>query len=473
MTKRIQRNENFLPIDELPSAAGAVARSAGVNGRLPDIGDCQMSESANNIPLEGTCTLAPTLVRDASPTVNCATLPARGQQPTSERGSMARRRYQKGCVFLIGNTWYGKYREDVIGLDQIVRRKQVTVTLGAKKDIATKPLAQRRMEMILARINSPDYRPGRFAKVEEFAPIWSEQILAGRKSSTIRATNSHFKVHIIPYFGKRGLDEIGVEAQQVFVTRLVKAGLSRKTVLNVLSTLSSMLETAKIWGYVCQRVDYSNIVLPSYKVRIEARFFTSEELGKIIAAAPEPYKTMFTVLAMTGTRAGEMLGLQWPDVDFERELLHIRRSAWYGHVQTTKGRTSTAPLPLPEHLAEALRKYREQWRPNPNGFLFVTRNNRPPSSNKVVEYGLWPVLDALKIPRCGLHAFRHTHTSLLLDSGATPKVVQEQLRHADPRVTLGLYGHVLGHARRDAVEKVASLVFRNVPKPVEEGEYIQ
>jgi integrase len=387
---------------------------------------------------------------------------------------MARRRYQKGCVFLIGNTWYGKYREDVIGPGQIVRRKQVTVTLGKKKDIATKHLAERRMEIILARINSPDYRPGRFAKVEEFVPIWKEQVLAGRKSSTIPSENSHLKVHIIPHFAKRGLDEIGVEAQQVFVRTLVKAGLSRKMVLNILSTLSSMMKTAKSWGYVCQRVDYANLVLPCDEVKNEARFFTLEQLGKVIATAPEPCKTMFTVLAMTGMRPGEMLGLQWPDIDLAKRLIHIRRSAWYGKVQTTKSRTSTAPVPLPEPLAVVLQAYKEQWwRPNPQGFLFVTRNNRPPSSNKVVEYGLWPVLDALKIPRCGLHSFRHTHTSLLLDSGATPKVVQEQLRHADPRVTLDVYGHILGDARRDAVDKVASIVFQNVPKSVQEGKYIQ
>jgi hypothetical protein len=51
---------------------------------------------------------------------------------------MAPRRFQKGCVFLIGNTWYGKYREDVIGADGTVRRKQPTVTLGTKKEIPTK-----------------------------------------------------------------------------------------------------------------------------------------------------------------------------------------------------------------------------------------------------------------------------------------------------------------------------------------------
>src|SRR6266704_1256802 len=94
-----------------------------------------------------------------------------------------------------------------------------------------------------------------------------------------------------------------------------------------------------------------------------------------------------------------------------------------------------------------------------------TTPGRPPSSNKVVEYRLWTILDALGIPRCGLHAFRHSHTALLLDSGATPKVVQRQLRHADARTTLEIYGHLVGDAHRDAVENVASILDCNGPKP--------
>jgi integrase len=361
----------------------------------------------------------------------------------------------------------------MIGANGQTRRKQVTVTLGSKKDIPTKPLAKRRMEIILARINSAEYRPGRFAKMDEFAVLWQEQVLVGKKRSTIRAAKSHLGVHILPHFGKRGLDEIGIEAQQVFVTKLATANLSRKMVKNVTSTLSSMLEIAKAWGYVCQPVDYKRLAFPTEEVQAEARFFTLEEVGKIIAAAREPYKTMFLVLAMTGMRAGEMLGLQWQDIDFDRGLLYIRRSAWYGRVQTVKNKTSEGILPLPHVLAKALQDYREQWKANPDGFLFVTRNRRPPSSNKVVEYGLWPVLDLLAIQRCGLHAFRHTHTSLLLDSGASPKVVQEQLRHADPRVTLGVYAHVLGDAHREAVDKVASIVFQSVPKQKGEPKYLQ
>jgi integrase len=393
---------------------------------------------------------------------------------SSENGdSLARRRYQEGHVFLIGSTWYGKYREDVVGQDGVTHRKQVTVTLGRKKEVATKPLAKRRLQLILARINSPDYRPGRFAKMSEFAPMWQEHVLVSNKPSTIRSAKSHLTVHILPHFGKRGLDEIGGQAQQFFVTKLAQANVSRKTLLNIMSTLASILDTAKSWGYVCQTVDHKSLSFPAGEVEPEARFFALEEVGKIIAVAREPYKTMFTVLAMTGMRAGEMLGLQWRDIDFDKGLLNIRRSAWYGRVQTTKNKHSEAVIPLPGVLADTLRSHREQWKSNPDGFLFVTRNRRPPSSNKVVEYGLWPVLDLLGIRRCGLHAFRHTHTSLLLDTGATPKVVQEQLRHADPRVTLGVYAHVLGDAHREAVEKVAATVLQSVPKVRDEQECVQ
>jgi integrase len=86
----------------------------------------------------------------------------------------------------------------------------------------------------------------------------------------------------------------------------------------------------------------------------EARFFTLEEVGKIIAAAREPYKTMFLLLAMTGMRAGEMLGLQWQDIDFDRGLLNMRRSAWYGRAQSVKNKTSEGVVPLPQVLANAL-----------------------------------------------------------------------------------------------------------------------
>ena len=186
-----------------------------------------------------------------------------------------------------------------------------------------------------------------------------------------------------------------------------------------------------------------------------------EQLQKILALAEEPWRTLFCLLTMEGLRAGEALGLQWGDIGLDRKLLSVRRTAWCGRIQTAKTKASETVLPIPSVLVEVLKSYRNHWEPNPQGFLFVTRNGRPPCSNKVVQYRLWTILDALGIPRCGLHAFRHSHTALLLDTGATPKVVQRQLRHSDARTTLEIYGHIVGDAHRESVEKVAAKLDAN------------
>jgi integrase len=84
--------------------------------------------------------------------------------------------------------------------------------------------------------------------------------------------------------------------------------------------------------------------------------------------------------------------------------------------------------------------------------LFVNRHGRPFSANKLREKQLHPLLDALKIPRGGFHSMRHGAASSLLAAGATPAVVQRQLRHSDARITLGIYGHVVGDEQRSAVQ---------------------
>jgi integrase len=103
----------------------------------------------------------------------------------------------------------------------------------------------------------------------------------------------------------------------VFVNQLV--GASRKTVLNILSTLSSMLATAKNWGYSSVEIALRKLVLPKRNVHVPAHF-TRSQVESILSLANEPWRTFFVVLALTGLRAGEALGLQWPDIDFHHKL---------------------------------------------------------------------------------------------------------------------------------------------------------
>jgi len=388
---------------------------------------------------------------------------------TSKGGSLARRRYQKGSVILYGDVWYGKFRDDIIGADGKTVRVQRRVRLGEKKEYPTKRLAERRLEQELFRINAPEYRPGRVATVAEFAERWKIEILSKRKPSTREAAESHLAAHIIPYMGKLRMDAIGVEHQQSFVTNL-SAKVSRKTVLNIIGTLSSMLNTAKNWGYICEGLTLDRLVMPERGVKKEARCFSTDEVRRILATASNPFRLMFSIAALLGLRAGEVLGLRSEDVDLQNKLLHITQTAWYGTIQTAKNTGSETDLPIPEALAGMFKAYLKD---RPAGLLFINKRGRPFTAEKVVQKQLWPILDALKIPRAGFHAFRHMHTSLLLQSGASPKVTQRQLRHSDARITLEIYGHLVEDSHRQAVEKLSSILVQSGPRMGEDGQWIQ
>lgn len=351
----------------------------------------------------------------------------------------------------------GRYREDVILPNGAVVRLRPAVVLGSKHELPTKRLAERRMEVLLARINDYSYRPGRYATVEEFAERWKTEVVSKRKASTIHTYESHLKKQILPALGRFRLDELGTRDYQSFVTRL-SGTVSRKMLLCVVGTLSSMLRTAKNWSYVCEEVKFDRLVFPERQPSKPARTFTPEQAKNVMALAKPPYRVMFAIAAMTGLRVGEILALQTSDFDFGACEFHIRRSVWRSKVSSAKTANSEAKLPIPAALVPLLRAHIETI---PEGYLFLNSRGNLFIAENVVRQGLTPVLDALNIPRCGFHAFRHLHSSMLLAAGAPATVTQAQMRHADPRVTLGIYGHVIGDAHRDFVNEVASILDSN------------
>jgi hypothetical protein len=123
-----------------------------------------------------------------------------------------------------------------------VRRLRRDTILGSKRELPTKRLAQRRLDAVLARINGLDYRATRVATFDEFLERWKTEILPNQKPSSQRAVRSHLTCYIVPELGKVRLEQFGVENQQTFIARMTaratKKAISRKTVLNVLGTLS-------------------------------------------------------------------------------------------------------------------------------------------------------------------------------------------------------------------------------------------
>jgi hypothetical protein len=182
-------------------------------------------------------------------TPNCATLPARGRQFGERGGSLARRRYQKGRVFLRGiknSLSVGRWREDVIENGR-VRRIERSEVLGSKSDYPTKRLAQRELDKRLAVVNDPRYRPRPTATFAEFASGWESRVLTQHKPSTQVTIRSHLRKHLVPYFGRWQMKDIGTLEVQTFVSSI---GLSAKTKKNLFATMQMLWKSARVWGYV-------------------------------------------------------------------------------------------------------------------------------------------------------------------------------------------------------------------------------
>ncbi len=336
-------------------------------------------------------------------------------------------------------------------------RVQRRVVLGPVSSLSERA-AWKLFQPYLDRVNATAKLPPKSGMtLIQFVQEWRSSVAVNLKGSTTRAAESHLRAHIIPKLGSLPLTEINTKTVQAFVAHLVTGGRTRKTVENVLLTLSSILRKAKAWDYACGSFSLAGITLPREGVKKEQRCFTDEEVGKILAAAPEPFGTILAVTSVLGLRIGEVLALRVNDVDFTKQIVRVRQSvdAATRQVQAVKCSASSADVPLPSQLEARLRKHLQN-HDGKTDLLFINSRGRPYSANKLRAKVLHPLLVKLGIPRGGFHAARHGATSALLADGATLAVVQKQLRHSDPRITLGIYGHVIGNQQRSAVENRAA-----------------
>ena len=374
----------------------------------------------------------------------------------------ARQRFQRGSLFLRGNRWVIRYREDVMEEGQIRRRILRSVVIGAnKKDptgqlpwYPTQSLAWRSPEIkkLLNEVNSVTHRPRFGFDFAGFARLWIGHVLKQHKPSTQVSIQSHIRNHLNPFFGEYNLREIDAEMVQEFIS---SRKCAPKTVTNLFKSLRMMWRTARAWGYVSHN-PLEGVVLA--KVGNPQRpVFTLEEMRRIIAAAREPYQTIYWIASETGLRAGELLGLRVSDLDLKRGLVAVQQSLWRGKVQQPKTENAVRLFALSPQLVAHLPSFLEQWRPNNLNLLFSTRNGTPLAYHDVLIHQLRPLLKRLGIERAGMHAFRHGNATMMDRIGVPMRVRQQRLGHANESMTRH-YTHIASEDDRNCAERLGRLL---------------
>jgi len=280
--------------------------------------------------------------------------------------------------------------------------------------------------------------------LETFAPRFiDDYAIANRqKPSGIAAKRTILNLHLVAAFGAKRLDAITTDDVQKLKHRLREH--APKTVNNVLTVLSVLLKKAVEWD-VIDRVPCTIRLVRAPKPSMG--FYDFGEYERLLDVAKEFGPTAHLVVLLggeAGLRCGEMIGLEWGDVDLVKRQMCIQRSEWRGHVTAPKG-GRLRYVPMTARLASALRDHRHL----KSARVLCLDDGSPLTQDVVGEY----VRKAGKkagLPASGAHRLRHTFCSHLAMRGAPARAIQELAGHQD-LTTTQRYMHLSPSAVESAI----------------------
>jgi integrase len=333
--------------------------------------------------------------------------------------------------------WYADVQ--VVGKDGRVRRVQRISPIQNRR--AAEKLEHELREELL----NAHEQENAFSKdvpcFAEFAERFMNTYAAtNNKPSEVNAKEIILRVHLVPEFGERRLDQIGPAEIETYKAKKLNAKLARKSINNHLTVLRKIISTAVEWGLLqsVPRIVWLRPAPPEFD------FLTFEEADRLMAAATGEWCAMITVAVRTGLPLGELRALRWQDVDLVGGRIVVRRAAWGSIIASPKNGRSRE-IALSKQAAAALREH-----PRRRELVF----SAPDGSLLTRDATKWPLWNACKhagLRRIGWHSLRHAFASHLVMRGAPINAVQELLGHSTIEMTMR-YAHLSPDARREAVQ---------------------
>lgn len=248
--------------------------------------------------------------------------------------------------------------------------------------------------------------------------------------------------------------------------------LAPKTILDHHRVISKILSTAVKWGLleknVAMRAD------PPKVPHREISYLNEQEVRQMLTLLekePIQYQTMITLLVYTGIRRGELCGLEWKDIDFENQVMHVVRSAQYIGNKTMitkepKTKSGIRHFSLSIHACILLKKYKrwqleqkfnagDKWEESDR--LFTSWNGKPIHPDTVTDW-FSKFIKRSGLPYVTLHSLRHTNATLMIAEGTDVCTVSRRLGHANTATTLNIYAHALKSKDREAANTLDNVL---------------
>lgn len=368
-----------------------------------------------------------------------------------------------------------KYRLTVSGgFDCFGKRIKYRKTITAKSDREAKKM----LAIFVAEIEKGEYVDTKKMTFKELSEKWYEDYAVHNlEAKTLARYEELLKFNILPAIGRLKLEQIKpMHLLDLYVAMTKdgarrdgkKGGYSPKTIQHVHRLIRAIFEKAVQWQIIL--INPASKIQPPKVDKKEISFYDEEEtmnLLKAIENEPIRYKTMVFIAIYTGMRRGEILALEWSDIDFERKLISVNKSVVYvsgkGRIEKgTKTVRSQRIIAMTDTLIEILKKYQiwqnknkevlgSKWQQSD---LIFTRDDGQPLHPDTITNWFVKFIKKHNLSHITFHGLRHTSATLLLSSGVDIETVSRILGHSTSITTSAVYLHSAYATRFDAMNKL-------------------
>lgn len=364
------------------------------------------------------------------------------------------------------------YRSSVyLGIDQVTGKQVTTKVTGRTK----KEVKQKAQDAIIDfKVNgSTRFQASTISTYEELASLWWDNHKHTVKPNSQDATRKLLKAHVLPLFGSYKLDKLTTPLIQSIVNQLAEKTNKGETGAYLhYDKIHALNKRILQYGVIMQAIPFNparEVLLPRNNQkanRHKIKHFDNQELKKFLdyldSLDSNKYRhfyeiTLYKFLLATGCRINEALALSWSDIDLENAIVHVTKTLNYKQeINSPKSKSSYRDIDIDRQTVAMLKQYKrrqiqEAWQLGRSETVVFSDFIHEYPNNRTLQTRLRTHFKRASVPNIGFHGFRHTHASLLLNSGIPYKELQHRLGHSQISMTMDIYSHLSKENAKKAV----------------------